>query len=213
MAVRSFISQRVAVQTLTAAVVVRTRMTYTVTVANSASVNQSLWTVALIRDDNTYILNPSVGTYANIAEIQVNGVAYNVSGEDPVFYTVVGDDDTVYFDGEESPITTRYHLNLEQDTTLEFKEYVEIPTYSATIGDTSGIMGNWTFTFTKGDGTTVVPTSAGTYSDLVSIRIDGLAYQDSGDSSVYYRVYGANNQTYIDGSSSPGTSTFTLNLT
>ena len=72
------------------------------TIANSDSVNQSLWTVALIKDDDTYILNPAVGTYSDIVAIQVNGVAYNTSGSIPAYYKVVGADSQEYMDGMQS---------------------------------------------------------------------------------------------------------------
>ena len=82
------------------------------TIANSDSVNQSLWTVALIKDDDTYVLNPAVGTYSGIVAIQVNGVAYNTSGSIPTYYMVVGADDQEYMDGMQSQSTNRYHLEL-----------------------------------------------------------------------------------------------------
>jgi hypothetical protein len=51
-------------------------MTYSVTISNPNSANAGLWTVALIKDDDTYVLNPTAGTYTGIVAIQVNGTAY-----------------------------------------------------------------------------------------------------------------------------------------
>ena len=51
-------------------------MTYSVTISNPDSANAGLWTVALIKDDDTYILNPSTGTHTGIVAIQINGTAY-----------------------------------------------------------------------------------------------------------------------------------------
>lgn len=99
MAIGNFICSEISVEELTAINVVRTRTTYSVTISNPDSVNSALWTVALIKDDDTYILNPSAGTYYDIAEIQINGVAYNISGTDPVYYTVTGANSYEYFDG------------------------------------------------------------------------------------------------------------------
>lgn len=87
-------------------------MTYSVTVSNPDSANAGLWTVALIKEDNTYVLNPTAGTYTGIVAIQVNGVAYNTSGTYPTYYTVKGANNYVYFNGQSSSITTRYHLDL-----------------------------------------------------------------------------------------------------
>ena len=79
MAIGSFICSQISVEELTAINVVRTRTTYSVTISNPNSANQSLWTVALIKDDDTYVLNPTAGTYTGIVAIQVNGTAYQTS--------------------------------------------------------------------------------------------------------------------------------------
>ena len=72
------------------------------TISNPDSVNIGLWTIALIKDDDTYVLNPTAGTYTGIVAIQVNGVAYNTSGTDPVYYVVNGANNQTYIDGSTS---------------------------------------------------------------------------------------------------------------
>ena len=166
----------------------------------------------MIKDDDTYVLNPTAGTYSGIVAIQVNGVAYNTSGTYPTYYTVKGANNYVYFNGQSSSITTRYHLDLTQNTTIQFAKELPV-TYTVTVNGESSFLSLWNMVFTKGDRTTLSPSSLGTYSDILSIQITGQAYQQSGDSSFWYTVKGANNQTYIDGTASPNTTTFNLNLT
>jgi hypothetical protein len=91
----------------------------------------------------------------------------------------------------------------------------ELPvTYTVTVNGERGVINSWNMVFTKGDGTTISPdVTTITYSDILSIQITGQAYQHIGDDSMWYTVRGANNQTYIDGTSSPSTTTFNLNLT
>jgi hypothetical protein len=102
---------------------------------------------------------------------------------------------------------------LTQNTTIEFIKELPV-TYTVTVNGERGVINSWNMVFTKGDGTTVSPdVTTITYSDILSIQITGQAYQHSGDSSVWYTVRGANNQTYIDGTASPSTTTFNLNLT
>lgn len=76
MAVQNFLCSIMTVDELTAMNLNRTMTTYSVTISNPNSSNQSLWTIALIKDDDTYVLNPTAGTYTGIVAIQVNGTAY-----------------------------------------------------------------------------------------------------------------------------------------
>lgn len=72
----------------------------------------------------------------------------------------------------------------------------------------------WTVVLTKSDNTTVTANAFTTYTDIVSMQITGLAYQHPGDgAAAHCRITGADNTLYFDGSSSPETTTYNLNLT
>ena len=107
----------------------------------------------------------------------MNGVAYNTSGTDPVYYKVVGANSLTYINGEQATSTTRFHLDLTQNVTIEFHEYQMI-TYTVTIANANlpSYPSDWSITLTKGDGTTVTPSAFGTYSEIVSMQVNGLAY-------------------------------------
>lgn len=88
-----------------------------------------------------------------------------------------------------------------------------MPSYSVQIISNGSSWYDWDIELTKADGTTVRANEHTTYSEVVTLQIIGNAYGADGGSYWWYEVYGANNQTYIDGSASPSTSNFTLNLT
>ena len=125
---------------------------------------------------------------------------------------VKGANNYSYFNGESSPVTTRYHLDLTQNTTISFAK-ITIPSYSVQLISNGESWYKWDIELTKVDGTTVRANQYTTYSEVVTLQIIGNAYGADGGSYWWYEVYGANNQTYIDGSESPSTNNFTLNLT
>ena len=83
----------------------------------------------------------------------MNGVAYNTSGEYPTYYTVKGANNYVYFNGQSSSITTRYHLDLTQNTTIEFIKELPVA-YSVSVTSVD-LKDYWSITFTKNDNTTI----------------------------------------------------------
>lgn len=91
-----------------------------------------------------------------------------------------------------------------------------MPSYSVQIENSgfNGYPSYWTVVLTKSDNTTVTANAFTTHTDIVSIQITGLAYQHPGDgASASYMVVGENNTLYFDGSGSPETTTYNLNLT
>lgn len=83
----------------------------------------------------------------------MNGVAYNTSGTYPTYYTVKGANNYVYFNGQSSSITTRYHLDLTQNTTIEFIKELPVA-YSVSVTSVD-LKDYWSITFTKNDNTTI----------------------------------------------------------
>jgi hypothetical protein len=96
---------------------------------------------------------------------------------------VTGSNNYVYLNGQTSPVTTRYHLDLTQNTTIQFFEESPVPSYSVQIENSgfNGYPSYWTVVLTKADSTTITASAFTTYQDIVSIRITGLAYQHPGD--------------------------------
>ena len=153
----------------------------------------------MIKDDDTYVLNPTAGTYTGIVAIQVNGTAYNTSGTKPVYYVVNGANNQTYIDGSTSQQTNRYYLELTQNATIGFRK--EIVGYNVSITGDSTRYGEWTITLTKTDNSTVSPSFGSITSDVVSIDITGVAYVHPSEGEGAWYLVRAGNTLYFNGES------------
>ena len=196
---------------MTVANVAWTKPTFTVVVSDDDNV-LSYWTVALVRPDKTYILNPSSGTYSGVSEIQINGLSYQQTTSSVLYYQVYANG-SVVFDGDTTRDTTRNHFDLAQDMeirTTKVGNTVRILNggyEQSEAGDQFPSYPNyWTITLGHLDGETTTTVSTwGDHDGMTSLQVSGAGYVPltEGDFA-YYRVTGRyTNRLYYDGTTEP----------
>ena len=217
MSVKKLFGSIANVSNLEAVNVVHLKQTYNVTVVVGTGSHPQLWQVALVRDDRTYVLNPSAGQYSDIVEIHVRGAAGVADGVYTDYY-LLEEGTTTLVDGHVNQSIQSYDHSANGDLTLSFLR-AEPPSYTVTISNSGSstpfqsFPSYWTTTLTKLDGTTITPNTWGSHSGVVSIQVTGTAYVhlSEGDAA-WYTVTGVGGTQYFNGQSSPSTTTFNLQL-
>lgn len=91
--------------------------TYSVTIANDGGMYGSYpsgrWTMVLTKGDGTTVTASAFTTYSDIVSMQITGLIYQHDGDGgAAWYDVVGQDNTAYILGGNTPDVTTYNLNL-----------------------------------------------------------------------------------------------------